>query len=141
MQLEAWTPVHGASVAAALHLRAMLGRLTLAALVAAAALFTSTAQAAIIQERGPLRSGTNGIALGSVKRAALALASRAVTLQIAQVGDCARLPLATEPDDARLDHDATPGRDAAGPTRGEHPANPGAATNPRAGELAASDAA
>jgi streptogramin lyase len=41
----------------------MLGR-TLAALVAAAALFTSTADAAVIQERGPLLSATNGIALG-----------------------------------------------------------------------------
>jgi streptogramin lyase len=41
----------------------MLGR-TLATLVAAAALFTSTADAAVIQERGPLLSATNGIALG-----------------------------------------------------------------------------
>jgi streptogramin lyase len=41
----------------------MLGR-TLAALVAAVALFSSTADAAIIQDRGPLLSATNGIALG-----------------------------------------------------------------------------
>jgi streptogramin lyase len=40
----------------------MLGR-TLAALAAAAALFTSSADAAVIQERGPLLSATNGIAL------------------------------------------------------------------------------
>src|SRR3954469_17567180 len=64
MQFQTWTSVHGASLAVALHSRAMHGRIMLAALVAAAALFTSTADAAIIQERGPLLSATNGIALG-----------------------------------------------------------------------------
>ena len=41
----------------------MLGR-TLAALGVIAALFTTSAHAAVIQERGPLLSATNGIALG-----------------------------------------------------------------------------
>ena len=41
----------------------MLGR-TLAALGLVAALFTSSAQAAVFQDRGPLLSATNGIALG-----------------------------------------------------------------------------
>src|SRR3954469_5038489 len=63
MQLQTWTSVHGASLAAALHSRAMHGRIILATLTSAVC-FTSTADAAIIQERGPLLSSTNGISRG-----------------------------------------------------------------------------